>query len=295
MGRARPIAFLLGAGCAAAATSFACGDLGEPAFAGDDGGVTPPEFFDAIAADAAEAEASPTLVPLTGAVLDPDTDAGLPFAVVAIEMGGLDQTNPGNLGADGGIVPTLTINPFYRYGTLTDDAGAFSLDVPSERVGVHVYKSGFFCGVPEAGTITLDGPGEARVLVQPEPTSVVDGGTDTKKPTITGFTATPSILAPGEAITLSARVEAADPESDPLSEQVLAVEPVSGWAGAFAPPEPGTDGAGYPNGIYGRLVAAPLTPGKYTFYLVAATRACVVSEVATQTVLVTLTGEGGEE
>jgi hypothetical protein len=94
---------------------------------------------------------------------------------------------------------------------------------------------------------------------------------------------------------LSARVEAADPESDPLSEQVLAVEPVSGWAGAFAPPEPGTDGAGYPNGIYGRLVAAPLTPGKYTFYLVAATRACVVSEVATQTVLVTLTGEGGEE
>src|SRR5580692_2644353 len=138
MKRVRAIAFLLGAGCAAAATSFACGDLGEPAFAGDDGGVAPPEFFDAIATDAAEAEASPALVPLTGAVRDPDTDAGLPFAVVAIEMGGLDQTNPGNLGADGGIVPTLTINPFYRYGTLTDDAGAFSLDVPSERVGVHV-------------------------------------------------------------------------------------------------------------------------------------------------------------
>ena len=72
-------------------------------------------------------------------------------------------------------------------------------------------------------------------------------------------------------VTLTALVKAADAATDPLSEQVLAIEPASGWAGVFAPPLPGTPGLGYPNGVYGRLVPAPLVPGEYTFYMVAAT------------------------
>jgi hypothetical protein len=292
MTSARLLSVVLGAGSAAAAASFACGDLGEPAFVGSDGEVTTNEVLSPVPSDASEEEASPGRVPLAGIVRDRDTDAVLPFALVAIEVGGLGQTNPAALGPDGAAIPTLQINPFYEYGTLTDDAGAFSLDVPEELVGVHVYKSDFFCGVPEAGAIF---PAEAGVLVQPEPLSIAEGGSELAKPTVTGFTATPSIVAPGETITMSARVESADPTTDPLSQQVLAVEPVSNWAGVFAPPEPGTQDAGYPNGIYARLVPAPLAPGEYTFYLVAATRSCVVSEFATQTVLVTLTGEGGDE
>jgi hypothetical protein len=248
--------------------------------------------FSPVFGDAAEEGSGPDLIRLAGVVRDRDWDAALPFALVAIEVGGLGQTNPGALGPDGSTVPTLRINPFYQYGSITDDAGGFSLDVPSEPVGIHVYKSGFYCGVPEAGAIFAS---EGGVLVLPEPLPMAESGSEAAGPTITGFTATPSIVAPGETLTMSARVEAVDPETDPLSEQVLAVEPISNWAGVFAPPEPGTQSTGYPNGIYSRLVPAPLTPGEYTFYLVAATLSCVVSELASQTVLVTATGEAGDE
>ncbi len=286
------IGFVVSVGCATAAVSFACGDLGEPAFVGSDGAAPPVEVTSPFAFDASEEEAAPNLVSLAGRVRDPDTDAALPFALVAIEMGGLDQTNPAAASPDGAVTPTLVINPLYRYGAMTDDGGAFSLEVPDEPVGVHVYKSGFFCGVPDVGAVT---PGDASLLVRPDPLRLMDGGSEIAKPTIEGFTVTPSIAAPGEIVTMSARVEAADPATDPLSDQVVAVEPISSWAGVFAPPEPGTPDAGYPNGIYARLVPAPLVPGEYTFYLVAATRSCVVSEFATQTVLVTPTGEAGDE
>ncbi len=275
------MAVVVGAGCATAVAPFACGNLGEPAFVGSGGGPAYTGDF-SPPADATEDEASPALVPLAGVVRDRETEAGLRFALVAIEIGGLDRANPASGQSDGARVPTLKIDPFYQYGATTDEAGAFSLDVPSEPVGVHVYKSGFFCGVPEAGAIL---PGSGAVFVEPEPLPNSDAGP--ARPAISGFTATPSMLAPGEVITLSAIVEAADPETDPLSEQVLAVEPLSGWAGVFAPPEPGTPGGSYPNGIYSRLVPAPLAPGKYTFYLVAATLSCVTSDLATQTVLVT--------
>jgi hypothetical protein len=290
---ARTIALVFGAGWVAATASFACGNLGEPPFVGADGEVTPVAPPDPMeVTDAEEEEASPVLVPLAGVVRDPETDAGVPLAIVAIEVGGLDQTNPAAVGPDGGVVPTLKINPFYQFGTLTDDAGTFSLDVPDLPLGVHVYKAGFVCGVPEAGATH---PGETAVLVEPQPLPVTNGGPGPAKPVISGFTLTPAVVAPGDTITMSARVEAADPDADPLSEQVLAVEPLTSWAGAFAPQEAGTEDGGFPNGIYGRLVPAPLTPGEYTFYLVATTRSCVVSELATQTVLVTLTGEAGDE
>lgn len=293
MTRARAIAVVFGAALAGSAASFACGNLGEPAFVGSDGGFSVPTVeFSPVAMDASEEEASPGMVPLAGWVRDRETDAALPFALVAIEVGGLDPTNPGAVGPDGALIPTLQIDPFYRYGAVTDDAGGFALDVPNESVGVHVYKSGFFCAVPDAGAVV---PGAGRVFVRPEPLPTAEAEAGSGQPTITGFTATPTIVAPGETITMSARVEATSPTTDPLSQQVLAVEPLSGWAGVFAPPVPGTPSQGYPNGIYSRFVVAPLAPGEYTFYLVAATVSCVVSEVAMQTVLVTPTGEAGDD
>jgi hypothetical protein len=273
----------------AGAGPLACGDLGEPAFEGEDSGfpldVGAPVF---VPTDGAvEGPMEEATVRLQGSVLDP---AGKPIemALVAIEVGGLNQVDPGAVGPEGGLVATLKIDPYYRFGAVSVKTGKFSLLVPDETLGVHVYTSGFYCGVPDAGAI----PAEAGIItVRPEPLPVVDGS-PIARPTITGFTVSPQVASPGEVVTMTALVEAADPKNDPLSEQVLAVEPTSNFAGIFAPPVPGTPGKGYPNGVYGRLVTAPLAPGEYTFYMVAATQACVVSLAATQKLLVTPEGDG---
>jgi hypothetical protein len=172
---------------------------------------------------------------------------------------------------------------------MADKAGKFALMVPNESLGVHVYQSGFYCGVPDAGAIQ---PEAGTITVTPEALPSDDGG-PIGLPTITGFTLTPQVVAPGEIVTMTAYVQAADSAHDPLSEQVLAIEPTSNFAGIFAPPVPGAPDKGYPNGVYGRLVTAPVAPGEYTFYMVATTRACVVSLPVTQKLLVTATGEGG--
>jgi hypothetical protein len=130
--------------------------------------------------------------------------------------------------------------------------------------------------------------------VRPLPLGETDGRAP-PKPSLTGFTIRPQVAAPGETLTIAAQVEAKDPESDPLSEQVVAIEPTSNWAGILAPPVPGSASKGYPNGVYNRLAPAPLAPGEYVYYLVAATEACVVSDVATARVRVTPTGEGGTD
>jgi hypothetical protein len=268
---------------------LACGDLGEPAFAGLEGGATaysPPPASDA----SDEKDGAPPTVLLAGTVRNP---SGEPIvALVAIEVGGLNQENPGAVGPDGGVQPTLKIDPFYQYGTRTDDAGEFSLEVPEGELGVHVYASGFYCGVPEAGAIDPSS-GTTKVVTVLRPLLKEDGGMTPAQPTITGFTITPQVAAPGATLTMAAEVEAVDPSLDPLSEEVLAIEPTSSWAGIFAPPVPGTPGVAYPNGVYGRLAVAPAALGEYVYYLVAATEACVVSQVAVARVLVTPTGEGG--
>jgi hypothetical protein len=272
-----------------AAAPFACGDLGDPAFEGQDGAMG--DSFDSpqLPVDDAPAEgAAPPLVPLRGTVLTAD-GGPLSFALVAIEVGGLDQENPGNLGADGAIVPSVGIDPFYQYGAQASEKGVFTLDVPDENIGVHVYASGYYCGVPDGGALRA---GSATVSVRPEPLPEEDDG-GPMEPIITGFNVMPAVASPGETLTFAVNVEAVDPASDPLSEQILAIEPVTHWAGIFAPSEPGSEEKGYPNGVYSRLVVAPTAPGLYVYYLVAATKACVVSRFAEVRVLVTPTGEGG--
>jgi hypothetical protein len=284
---------LLGSAAPFLCGDLACGNLGEPAFAGSDGGGAASSLptFSAATSDAAEdEEGGAPKVLLAGTARG---SSGEPIAaLVAVEVGGLNQENPGAVGPDGAVEPTLRINPFYQYGTRADEGGEFSLKVPEEELGIHAYAGGFYCGVPEAGTID---PASGTTLTLRLRPLAEDGGTPPPQPTITSFTVTPEVVPPGGTLTMSALVEAVDPEHDPLSEQVLAIEPISNWAGIFAPPVPGTPGRGYPNGAYNRLVLAPVAPGEYVYYLVAATQACVVSEPVTARVLVTPTGEGGLE
>jgi hypothetical protein len=271
--------------------------LGEPPFVGSDGGVVIPSPAPPNPIDDAgnSADGATATVSLAGTVLGPPGDPVV--ALVAIEVGGLNRQPPDAAGPDGGSQPSVAIDPFYRYGTLTSDAGRFTLEVPEGELGVHVYANGFSCGVARAGAIdprrdAMDAT-DLTAIVRLDPLPEDDGGSPPYAPTITGFTVSPEVVPPGAILTLAAEVAAKDPERDPLSEQVLAVEPGSGWAGILAPPLPGTPGRGYPNGIYNRLVEAPGTPGEYFYYLVAATEACVVSKAAVARVLVTLSGEGG--
>jgi hypothetical protein len=271
----------LGVAALLAAAPFACGDLGEAAFEGDDGSILAPSPTSTSTApiDASEDNAPPK-VTLRGQVVGPAN------ALVAIEVGGLDQVPPP---AEGQVGTPLDL--FYAYGTSLEDGGHFSVDVPDEKVGVHVYANGFFCGVSDGAVL----PTAKGLTISPRPLTRDEAGALPLEPTIVDFTATPPVVMPGQPLTLAATVAAADPDSDPLSAQVVAIEPTSGWAGVFAPPKPGIWGKGYPNGIYGRLVIAPTTPGEYVYYLVAATEACVVSKPAAVHVLVSLTGEGGLE
>ena len=271
----------LGVAALLAAAPFACGDLGEAAFEGDDGSilVPPPPNTSTAPYDASEDNAAPT-VTLRGEVVGPAN------ALVAFELGGLNRIPPPAKGEDG-----TPLDLYYAYGTSVEDGGHFSVKVPDENVGVHVYASGFFCGVSDGAVL----PTKGSVTITPRPLTRDEAGALPAEPTIVDFTSTPQVVMPGATLTLAATVTAADPEHDPLSAQVVAIEPTSGWAGVFAPPKPGTWGKGYPNGVYGRLVVAPTTPGEYVYYLVAATEACVVSRAAAVHVLVSLTGEGGLE
>jgi hypothetical protein len=288
----RCLAVLFAAVGLGVATPLACGDLGVPAFETDDGDV----LFDASStptpepSDAAN-EAEVATAELQGlAALSSGAPVG--GALVAIEVGGLNLPNPGAVGPDGGTVATLKIDPYYRIGAIADDAGRFSVAVPEGPLGVHVYADGYLCGVPDAGAVTAEA-GTVTVTLPPLPAPVGGDSGQSARPVITQFTVQPTVAAPGETVTLTAIVDAVDPAHDPLSEQVLAIEPQTGWAGIFAPPTPGKPGVGYPNGVYGRLVPAPLAPGLYKFYMVAATQACVVSAPASQWLRVTASGEGG--
>jgi hypothetical protein len=269
-----------------AAAPFACGYLGEPAFTSDDGAVLPPLPTTTEPPFDANEDTGPPSVTLRGRVVPP-----LP-ALVAIELGGLNRIPPAAETETGAIRPTLQVDPFYTLGTKTEEGGVFSLSVPDEKIGVHVYASGYYCGVPEAGAIE---PGTGNISVSPHPLTAGEGGALPPKPIISEFTVTPLAILPGESLTMAAVVTAQDPDHDPLSAQVLAIQPETSWAGVFSPPTPGTWGKGYPNGVYSRLVVGPTTPGTYVYYLVAATEACVVSEPATASVVVSLTGEGGIE
>ena len=45
--------------------------------------------------------------------------------------------------------------------------------------------------------------------------------------------------------------------ADPLSDEIVALEPVTGWLGELDPPSAGALAAGYPDGRYRRTISAP--------------------------------------
>ena len=198
---------------------------------------------------------------LRGTIFESDGKTIIPFAVLAIEKGGLYVAN-----AD-----ASASNPAYLYGGRADSNGQFDLTLPYDSLGIHTFMSNFEYG--RMGLEMVDGGLDRVVTI----TMAAIGAR--AKPTITGARAEPSTVAAGEIFFVRASVAAAC-AADPLSEEILLIEPKTQFSTELDPPCGGRQGKGYPDGEYARAVRAPKSPGTYTYYLTATTeQQCVTGDV----------------
>jgi hypothetical protein len=210
-------------------------------------------------------------VDLSGSVVDKDSNQPVAGSIVIVEVGGLYQPN-----AD-----TSKGNPFYRLSALVGPDGSFSVQVPSGMVGLHTFQNGYFYGV--LGPVDV-AAATAGVVVNPKTLLPMS-----HKPVATGFSVTPATIAPGGSVVLAVDVVKADPggaSADPLSEEIIAAETTTHWAGVLDPPTPGKQGIGFPDGRYTKTIAAPSAPGDYTYTLVVSSEGCVTSDRVTATLTV---------
>lgn len=200
-----------------------------------------------------------------GRVVDGKTGAPLAGSLVFVELCGLYTENPD---------PSKG-HPNYRFGTIVGDDGYFDVDVPRGSAGIHTFLPGY-----RYGSSPIEDTGAPNLELQVEPLLPAD-----QRPTLTDLEATPLEAAPGQEITFSVSVRAATPE-DPLSEEVLLLEPTSSVARALDPPSAGVPGKGFPDGVWSTKLAAPTTPGVYTYHVGATTERCIVGENLTVEVTV---------
>jgi hypothetical protein len=155
-------------------------------------------------------------------------------------------------------------HPNYRYVALADADGNFVVDVPKGTVGLHTLLEGY-----TYGSLLVADSTAPNIHVQSEPLN------GRQPPTVSRFVVTPVDAQPGATLSFSMNVQAA--QSDPISEEVLLAEPISGIARAFAPPRRGSPGRGFPDGTWTASLTAPATPGTYTYYAQVVSEQCAVS------------------
>ena len=208
--------------------------------------------------------------------------APLTHALAAIEEGGLNVPIPD---------PAFG-SPAYRYGAQTGKRaneqdmkkeGAFTILLPAGPKGVHLFVDGYYCGAaaisiePEDGAIQRL---EVRANeIQPD---------EVQRPVASNLRLDPSPVERGATFTLSVDVVAGTSE-DPLSDQILVVQPELAFAAALNPPPPppaDEQGVISPDGTWSQTLVAPDAPGPYTYHLVAATQSCVSSAPLTATLVV---------
>jgi hypothetical protein len=205
-----------------------------------------------------------------GLVRDRTTKAPLPATLLSIEVGGLYRP----------FDDTSKASPFYAYGGLTAADGMFDVELPPGRVGVHAFTDGYVCG----GRLIVD---DLTHFVTIEETTL-PASLNGSRPSVTSFSAVPGVVVAGAPITLQADVAAgAATPPDPLSDEVLVIEPSTFWSGELDPPSKGDPSRGYPDGRYSRQIASPTAPGAYTYHLVTMSQGCVPSDPRTATVTVT--------
>jgi hypothetical protein len=195
-----------------------------------------------------------------GRLVDTSTGAGIPGALVSIEKGGqyVPITDP-SLGS-----------PAYQYGATTRDDGSFDVVVAGGTIGVHTFSKDHFYGTQ--GFDVKSDPYTLTIQSAPLRGDV--------KPTLTNARAEPSSVAPGGTFNLIVTATAGQ-RSDPLSDEIIAVEGSTHWTAELDPPSPGNPGRGYPDGEYRKSVVAPSSPGAYNYQIAATTEACVTGDPVT--------------
>jgi hypothetical protein len=198
-------------------------------------------------------------------LLDDGGEVPVPNAMVATEYGGL-------------YVPWCNLaqaSPYYRFGTVTDDAGAFTMTAAQGKLGFHAFATGQYYSRAPLDTST--GTTTVTVYLSPLPPGQA-------RPTITGAAFSPGTVAAGGQVTLSATVAAAS-ASDPLSDETVLVEPTHSWGVELDPPSLGKKDD-FPDGVWSRTFAAPSQSGTYTYWLSATSAGCVTSDVVQLTLTV---------
>ena len=197
---------------------------------------------------------------VTGTVMSTLDDGGLaplPGAMVAVEYGGL-------------YLPWCDLShasPYYVFGAVTDDAGAFTVSARAGHLGFHAFANGQFYS--RAPLDTSKGLSVSMVL---GPTAAGQA-----KPTIGGASFDKTTVAPGANVTITATVTAASP-GDPLSDETVLVEPTHSWGTELAPPSLGKKDD-FPDGTWTRTFNAPSDVGTYAYWLSATTAGCVSSDI----------------
>jgi hypothetical protein len=195
-------------------------------------------------------------VHVTGTVVsvgDNQMPVPVPGAVVVVEYGGL-------------YLPYCDLShasPFYLFGTVADDAGAFAIDVQAGQLGFHGLATGqYYSRAP------LDTSKSTNVNLVLAPL-----GPQQSKPTIANAAFDAATVAAGAPVTLTATVTAGAP-SDPLSDEVVLVEPVHSWGVELDPPSLGKKDD-FPDGVWSRTFPAPAQSGTYTYSLAVTSAGCV--------------------
>ena len=98
-----------------------------------------------------------------------------------------------------------------------------------------------------------------------------------RRPAISDFRVSASEVQAGAPISFSVNVRAVNPK-DPISEEVLIVEPRTSIARALTPPRRGIQGKGFPDGLWTTTIGAPSAPGEYTYTLGVTSEQCIVGD-----------------
>ena len=194
---------------------------------------------------------------LRGRLEDGKTGAPLKGSLVFVELCGLYTENPD---------PSKG-HPNYRFGTIAKDDGTYEVEVPRGAAGLHTFLPGYRYGFMPVGDT-----GQPNGALKVEPLLPAD-----QRPSLTDFKVSTITANVGQEITFSVTARAATPK-DPLSEEVLLVEPTTSVARALDPPSRGVQGKAYPDGVWSTKVAAPMMPGMYTYHVGVTTEGCIVGE-----------------
>jgi len=221
-----------------------------------------------VQAVSATAKSQKPPVHFKGTVVDATTNKPLGAAVITLEIGGVYQF----------FSDASRPSPYYQYGGISAADGTFDLFVPGEKMGIHTFANGFLY----AGRETIDDPSLPGTVIQSKPIAAAQLGL---KPMVSAFTATPSTVAAGATFELSANVQKGSAGIDPLSDEIILVQPDTTWCGEMAPPAPGGHD-NYPDGRYARTVTAPPTAVTYTYWLVTTSAGCITSDNQSVTVTV---------